>query len=87
MDAITENNLKVLELMLHGNEFFKYSIDEMNFNIETKDIKQVYAIRKAHIKSIEFINHTVDQSRVQIIMDHGGYYYINLTKNFVCVGL
>lgn len=87
MDARTENDLKVLELLLNNSDFYNYSIDEMNFNIETKDQKQVYAIRKDHIQKIAFLNHSVDQSRVQIIMDHAGYFYVNLTKMFISVGL
>lgn len=87
MDARTENDLKVFELMLHNNEFYNYSDDGINFNIETKDQKHCYALRKDHIQKIAFINHTVDQSRVQIIMDHAGYLYVNLTKMFISVGL
>ncbi len=87
MDARTENDLKVFEMMLHNSEFYNYSDDGINFNIETKDQKQVYAIRKEHIKKIQFINHTVDQSRIQIIMDHSGYFYANLTKQFISVGI
>lgn len=87
MDARTENDLKVFELMLRNNEFYNYSDDGINFNIETKDQKQVYAIRKDYIQKITFITHSVDQSRVQIIMSHAGYFYVNLTKQFISVGL
>jgi hypothetical protein len=87
MDARTTNDLKIIELLLNGNEYFTYSYDEMHFNIHSKDLKHEYALRVSEIRKIYIFDKLVDQSRIQIIMEHGGYIYINLSKNFITVGL